>query len=54
MNELIDMIISDDSPSSISDTVKSILYNKTLEKIEELRPDVSSSMFDQQFNFRDE
>lgn len=54
MDDLVDMIISDESPSNISDAVKGILFNKTVEKIEQLRPSVSSSMFDQQFNSEDE
>lgn len=54
MDDLVDMIISDDSPSNISDAVKGILFNKTVEKIEQLRPSVSSSMFDQQFSSEDE
>ncbi len=40
-----DMIISDDSPSQISDTIKSSLFAKSAERVDALRPDVASTMF---------
>ena len=46
MDDILDMIISDESPSSVSDKIKDLLYAKTSEKVEALRPEVSNSMFD--------
>lgn len=45
MDELMDMITSDESPSEISDKIKDILYAKSAERIDELRPIVANSMF---------
>jgi hypothetical protein len=46
MDELLDMIIGDESPSSISDKIKDIIYSKSASRIENIRPSVSNSMFD--------
>lgn len=48
MEELLDMIVSDESPSQISDKLKDLLFAKSAEKIENLRPQVSASMFNNQ------
>jgi len=45
MEELLDMIVADESPSNISDKIKEILFTKSAEKIDALRPSVSSSIF---------
>lgn len=45
MDDLLDMIVSDESPSDISDKIKEILFNKSSEKIDALRPAVASDMF---------
>lgn len=46
MDELMDMIIADESPSQISDKIKELIYAKSAEKIEGLRPSVAASLFD--------
>lgn len=46
MDDLMDMIIADESPSSISDKIKDILFSKSAEKIDALRPSVASNVFD--------
>lgn len=46
MEELLDMIQSDESPSQISDKIKDMLFTKSAERIEVTRPEVASSMFD--------
>jgi hypothetical protein len=46
MEELIDLIATDGSPSDISDVIKQLLYTKSAEKIESIRPEVASVMFD--------
>ena len=40
-----DMIVSDESPSNISDKIKELLFTKSAEKIDALRPTVAVSMF---------
>jgi hypothetical protein len=43
--ELIDMVISDAPSSEISDYIKSLLFTKSSEKIDTLKPEVSTSLF---------
>jgi hypothetical protein len=45
MDELLDMIIADESPSQISDKIKDILFSKSAEKIDAFRPTVASNLF---------
>ena len=45
--DLMDMMASDESPSGISDKIKDILFNKSAEKIDTIRPDVATNMFGQ-------
>ena len=42
---LMDMIIADESPSNISDTIKDMLFAKSAEKVDAFRPDVAASTF---------
>ena len=42
---LMHMIIADESPSNISDTIKDMLYAKSAEKVDAFRPDVATSTF---------
>jgi hypothetical protein len=46
MDDLLDMIVSDESPASISDKIKDLLFAKSAENIDALRPVVAQSMFD--------
>jgi hypothetical protein len=46
MEELMDMIITDESPSQISDKIKDILFAKASERVDEFRPIVSADFFD--------
>ena len=46
MEELMDLLVNDESPSQVSDKVKDILYSKSAEKITNVRPDVATSLFD--------
>jgi hypothetical protein len=48
MDELMDMIVSDESPSQISDKIKDILFSKASDKVDALRPVVASSLFNNQ------
>lgn len=45
MEELIDLIATDSSPSEISDAIKDVLYAKAAERIDNARPHVASAMF---------
>jgi hypothetical protein len=45
MDDLIDMMIADQSPADISDKIKEILMQKSAENIDTLRPVVAASMF---------
>ena len=44
-NDLMDMIISDESPSTVSDKIKDILFAKTSEKVDATRPNVAQQTF---------
>lgn len=44
-NDLVKMVMSDSSPSDISDAIKSMLFSKSAEKIEQIKPYVAASMF---------
>jgi hypothetical protein len=45
MDDLLNMIIADESPSQVSDKIKEILYAKSSEKIDAVRPEVANSVF---------
>ena len=45
MDDLLDMIASDESASQISDKIKDILFSKSAEKVDAFRPFASNSMF---------
>ena len=45
MDELLDMIVTDESPSQISDKIKDLLFTKAAERIDAYRPTVASSVF---------
>ena len=46
MEELMDLLVKDESPSQVSDAIKDMLFAKTASKIEDIRPKVASSLFD--------
>jgi len=45
MDDLLDMIATDESPSQISDKIKELLFTKSAERIDGFRPAVAQSMF---------
>ena len=45
MEELLDMMVADESPSRISDTIKDLLYTKTAARVDAFRPVVAGSTF---------
>ena len=46
MDELMDLMVKDESPNQISDKIKDLLYAKTAERVTAVRPKVVSNMFD--------
>ena len=48
MDDLLDMIISDESPSQVTDKIKELLFAKSAEKIEGLRHAAGASLFGEQ------
>ena len=45
MEELLDMMVTDESPSQISDTIKDLLYAKTAARVDAYRQVVAGSTF---------
>lgn len=45
MDSVVDMILSDENPSEISDKIKEILYTKAAERVEAMKPYVAASVF---------
>ena len=45
MDDIIDAIATDASPSEIADSLKDVIYQKAAERVEGLRPDASASIF---------
>jgi len=63
MDDLLDMIVADESPSQISDKIKDILFSKSAERVDAFRPMVANSIFtgedaveveDEEIDFADE
>ena len=51
MEDVIDLIATDASPSDISDKMKEVLYAKAAERIDIARPYVANAMFGQEFEY---
>ena len=45
MDDLMDAIVANDSPSKVSDAIKDMLYSRTADKVDALKPDIASSLF---------
>jgi hypothetical protein len=45
MDELMDMITTDESPSQISDKIKDLLFAKAAERVDSFKPYTASSLF---------
>jgi hypothetical protein len=48
MDELLDMMITDESPSQISNKIKDLLYSKTAERVDNYRSSVGNTLFNGQ------
>ena len=47
MENIIDMIATDSEPAKISDELKDLMYQKAAKRVEDLRPSVRDSMFNE-------
>ena len=45
MDELMDAMATDESPSQISDKIKEILFNKSAERVDAFKTDVANGVF---------
>ena len=45
MDELMDMIVTDESPSQISDKIKDLLFAKASDRVDTYKPFVANSLF---------
>ena len=51
MEELMDLIVKDESPSQISDGIKDQLFSRSAERIQGISPQVAASLFDDGIDF---
>lgn len=49
-----DLLVQDASASQVSDNIKNILFTKSAEKIETLKPQVANSVFNNPFEIDNE
>ena len=45
MEEIVNLIVADEAAADISDKIKDVLYTKAAQGIDNLKPNVASSMF---------
>ena len=48
MDELLDMMITDESPSQISDKIKDMIYSKTASRVDGYKSSVGNTLFNGQ------
>jgi|TARA_B100001059_G_scaffold2492_1_gene2014 hypothetical protein len=46
MEELMDLLVKDESPTQISDAIKDMLYSRTAEKVQTVTPGIMNNVFD--------
>jgi|TARA_R100001460_G_scaffold40462_1_gene75602 hypothetical protein len=46
MDELMDLLVKDESPTQISDAIKDMLYARTAEKVNTATPGIMNTVFD--------
>ena len=51
MDELMDLLVKDESPSQISDGIKDQLFARSAERIQAIKPEVAASIFDDGIDF---
>ena len=47
MENIIDMIAMDSEAAKISDELKDLMYQKAAKRVEDIRPEIGNSMFDE-------
>ena len=45
MEEIVNLIVADEAAADISDKIKDVLYTKAAQRVDNYKPNVSSSMF---------
>lgn len=45
MEELIDLIATDESPATISNKIKELIFSKAADRVDDARPHIAASMF---------
>ena len=45
MDDLMDAIVANQSPSQVSDAIKDLLYAKSATKVDALKPEIANSLF---------
>lgn len=53
MEELLDMITTNESPADISDKIKELLFAKSAERVDAYRPVAANSMFGDETELED-
>ena len=48
MDDLMDAIVANQSPSQVSDAIKDLLYAKSASKVDDLKPEIANSLFGDQ------
>ena len=48
MDDLMDAIVANQSPSQVSDEIKDLLYAKSATKVDDLKPEIANSLFGDQ------
>tara|TARA_B100001113_G_scaffold108348_1_gene87841 strand:- start:2175 stop:2396 length:222 start_codon:yes stop_codon:yes gene_type:complete len=51
MDDLVDLMIDNESPTDISDRIKELLYAKSSDSVEGLRPSVAAGLFGDNIEF---
>lgn len=46
MDDIIDAIATDESPAGIANSLKDAIFKKAAERVESIRPNAASSLFD--------
>ena len=54
MDELMDMMATDESPSQISDKIKDMLFQKSAERVDAFKTDVANGLFGDGVDVEDE
>jgi len=45
MDNILDMLVADESPVQVSDEIKNLLFTKAAERVDAFRPEVANVMF---------